>query len=594
MLAPDRILALDIGASTVKVGEFQASRTHGLRLTNFNYADLGIDPEHEENRKALIVSTIRNVLREKNIRTRRVVFSVSGQSVFTRFVKLPPVDESKVVQIIQYEAQQNVPFPIDEVIWDYQLVGNTQQGELEVVLLAIKSDIIEELNEGVESAELRTETVDVAPMALYNAVRYNEGDTEGCTMVVDIGARTTNLLFLEKNRVFSRSIPIAGNAITQSVAAEFNIPFLEADQLKRSKGFVALGGAYAEPGDEQQARVSKIIRNVMTRLHAEVARSINFYRSQQGGSAPSRMLLSGGTSILPYTDRFFQEKLQIPIEYFNPFRNVDIDPSISREELARCAHFFGEVVGLGLRKLTKCPLEVNLLPRSIRARILMEQKRPYLAGAAICALLIPLCWWAYTTKTASLQQQQREDVSRQVEALQSLDNSVKNEKSKLADLTSKADEITGLVKQRSFWPELLQDLNTRLEPNLYIVALTPQSGDITPGPQSGAITPGPTPRGGGGSFRRPTIDEDVESPALISSATARQGPQGPIDELQIEGEGNHQSDSADLALVNGFAKNLGESPFLVTDGVEIQRPPKTTGSTFAFQLRARLAKPIAF
>jgi len=565
-----------------------------LRLTNFNYADLGIDPEHEENRKALIVSTIRNVLREKNIRTRRVVFSVSGQSVFTRFVKLPPVDESKVVQIIQYEAQQNVPFPIDEVIWDYQLVGNTQQGELEVVLLAIKSDIIEELNEGVESAELRTETVDVAPMALYNAVRYNEGDTEGCTMVVDIGARTTNLLFLEKNRVFSRSIPIAGNAIIQSVAAEFNIPFLEADQLKRSKGFVALGGAYAEPGDEQQARVSKIIRNVMTRLHAEVARSINFYRSQQGGSAPSRMLLSGGTSILPYTDRFFQEKLQIPIEYFNPFRNVDIDPSISREELARCAHFFGEVVGLGLRKLTKCPLEVNLLPRSIRARILMEQKRPYLAGAAICALLIPLCWWAYTTKTASLQQQQREDVSRQVEALQSLDNSVKNEKSKLADLTSKADEITGLVKQRSFWPELLQDLNTRLEPNLYIVALTPQSGDITPGPQSGAITPGPTPRGGGGSFRRPSIEEDIESPTLTSSATAKQGPQGPIDELQIEGEGNHQSDSADLALVNGFAKNLGESPFLVTDGVEIQRPPKTTGSTFAFQLRARLAKPIAF
>jgi type IV pilus assembly protein PilM len=598
MLASDKILALDIGASTVKVGEFQASKTHGLRLTNFNYADLGIDPEHEENRKALIVSTIRNVLREKNIRTRRVVFSVSGQSVFTRFVKLPPVDESKVVQIIQYEAQQNVPFPIDEVIWDYQLVGNTQQGELEVVLLAIKSDIIEELNEGVESAELRTETVDVAPMALYNSVRYNEGDTEGCTMVVDIGARTTNLLFMEQNRVFSRSIPIAGNAITQSVAAEFNIPFLEADQLKRAKGFVALGGAYAEPGDEQQARVSKIVRNVMTRLHAEVARSINFYRSQQGGSTPSRMLLSGGTSILPYTDRFFQEKIQIPIEYFNPFRNVDIDPSISREELAHCAHFFGEVVGLGLRRLTKCPLEVNLLPRSIRARVLMEQKRPYLAGAAICALLIPLCWWAYTTKTASLQEQQREDVSRQVEALQSLDKSVKNEKSQLADLTSKADEITSLVQQRSFWPELLQDLNMRLEPNLYIIALTPQSGDTTPAPQSGAFTPGPAPRGGG-SFRRTTIDED-ESAAAMSSATARQGQQGqqgqqgPINELQIEGEGNHQSDSADLALVNEFAKNLRESPFLATDGVEIQRPPKTMGSTFAFQLRARLAKPIAF
>jgi type IV pilus assembly protein PilM len=471
------------------------------------------------------------------------------------------------------------------------LVGSTQQGELEVVLLAIKSDIIEELNEGVESADLRTETVDVAPMALYNAVRYNEGDTEGCTMVVDIGARTTNLLFMEQNRVFSRSIPIAGNVITQSIAAEFNIPFLEAEQLKRSKGFVALGGAYAEPGDQQQARVSKIIRNVMTRLHAEVSRSINFYRSQQGGSTPSRMLLSGGTSILSYTDRFFQEKIQIPIEYFNPFRNVDIDPSLSREELAHCAHFFGEVVGLGLRRLTKCPLEVNLMPRSIRARMQMEQKRPYLAGAAICLLLIPLCWWAYTTKTASLQEQQRQDVRRQVEALQSLDKAVKNEKSQLADLTTKADEIAGLVQQRSLWPELLQDLNTRLVQSLWIVSLTPQSGQGGQSALSGVSATGPTPGGSRPARSRIIIDEEVDASAPSASATARQGP---IDEIQIEGEGNHQSDSADLALVNEFTKNLRESPFLDTNNVVIDRPPKTIGPTFAFQLRAKLVKPLAF
>src|SRR5207244_6231746 len=123
----------------------------------------------------------------------------------------------------------------------------------------IKDDIIGELNEGVESAGLRAEMVDVAPMALCNAVRYNEGETDGCMMIVDIGARTTNLLFIEKNRIFSRSIPIAGNAITQSIATEFSVQFNEAEQLKRAKGFVALGGAYEEPADEQQSRVSKII-----------------------------------------------------------------------------------------------------------------------------------------------------------------------------------------------------------------------------------------------------------------------------------------------------------------------------------------------
>ena len=127
MLTTDRIIALDIGASSIKVGEFQASKTHGLRLVNFNYADLGLDPEHEEGRQAAVISAIRNALREKNIKARRVAFSVSGQSVFTRFVKLPPVEEAKVVQIIQYEAQQNVPFPIEEVIWDYQLLGKTEQ-----------------------------------------------------------------------------------------------------------------------------------------------------------------------------------------------------------------------------------------------------------------------------------------------------------------------------------------------------------------------------------------------------------------------------------------------------------------------------------
>src|ERR1043166_1118626 len=502
MLAADKILALDIGASTVKVGEFAASKTHGLRLTNFNHADLGVDPEHEENRKALIVSTIRNVLREKSIHTTRAIFSVSGQSVFTRFVKLPPVDESKVVQIIQYEAQQNVPFPIDEVIWDYQLVGSSNEGELEVVLLAIKSDIIEDLNEGVESAGLRTEMVDVAPMALYNAVRYNVPDTDGCAMIVDIGARTTNLLFLEKNRIFSRSIPIAGNAITQSIAAAFNVSFVEAEQLKRAKGFVALGGAYEEPADEQQSRVSKIIRNVMTRLHAEVARSVNFYRSQQAGSAPTRLLLSGGSSIIPYTNQFFEEKLQLPIEYFNPFRNVEIDPHVPREELARSAHFFGEVVGLGLRRMTECPLEVNLLPHSIRTRKQMEQKRPYLAAAAVALVLIPLCWLAYTQKTASLKSQELDGVKKEVEKVESLAGHIQNEKAKLDEVKSKADQIASLVKQRSLWPELLQDINQRLVPNVWIVSLAPQSG----GPAAAA----PATPGGRRSLRRMAPEEGYE------------------------------------------------------------------------------------
>lgn len=579
MLASDTILALDIGASSVKIGEFKASKAHGLRLVNFNYADLGLDPEHEENRMSLVESTIRNALREKKIRSSRVVFSVSGQSVFTRFVKLPPVDESKVVQIIQYEAQQNVPFPIDEVIWDYQLLGSTEQGELEVVLLAIKSDIIETLNEGVESAGLRTEIVDVAPMALSNAIRYNESDSEGCTMLVDIGARTTNLLFLEKNRIYSRPIPIAGNAITQAIAQEFNIPFLDAEQLKRSKGFVALGGAYEEPADEQQARVSKVIRNVMTRLHAEMARSINFYKGQQGGTAPQRLLLAGGSSILPYLDRFFEEKMQTSVQLFNPFRNVEISDQVSREELAKCAHFFGEVVGLGLRRVTHCPLEVNLLPRSIRARKQMAQKRPYFIGTALAVLLIPLCLLAYTQKRTTLLKGQLEGAKTEVQHLRGQEAKLKEVHAQLDDVKKNADQMVALWQKRSLWTDLLNDFNQRIVGNIWINTFVPEEAGSA-GAASGvthAI----------GMHAPPAAAPAVKSGPVTSSTYT---------EIRIEGGGPRSPDA--LKIVDAFAVKLRKSPFFdhsaPEEGVVIERPPATMGRepTFSFTIRAKLLKPI--
>ncbi len=591
MFGAERILGLDIGASTVKVGEFQITKGRGLKLTNFNHAELGLDPEHEENRKALLVSTIRNMLKERSMGRHRTVFSVSGQSVFTRFVKLPPVDESKVVQIIQYEAQQNVPFPINEVVWDYQLIGANAAGELEVVLLAIKSNIIEELHEGIESVGLRTVKVDVAPMALYNAFRYNYGDLDGCTVLLDIGARTTNLLFVEKQKIFSRSIPIAGNAITQSIATEFNVKFTEAETLKKATGFVALGGAYEEPEDQTQARVSKIVRNVMTRLHAEVGRSINFYRTQQGGSAPTRVLLSGGSSIIPYTDRFFHEKIQVPIEYFNPFRNVELDASVSREQLSKAAHFFGEVVGLGLRELTECPLEVNLLPASLKTRRSGEEKRPYLAATALCILLIPLSLWAFHAKVAAIRSEELNDVRTLADQYDRTKREIEDETTQLNAVKQKADKLVAVVGQRSHWSMVLQDLNQRLDkvPLLWITRITPSqrlpAGDAAPISPSGRGRRGIPPGAALPSALPPPPSSDGAPGAAAAAA-----------ELEIAGEGRHNfnNPAQDLELVEQLAEELRASPYFDKDGVEITEPPPamTDKETFPFTLRARLAKPV--
>ena len=176
------------------------------------------------------------------------------------------------------------------------------------------------------SEGLRTAVVDVATMALYNAFRYNYSELPGCSLLVDIGARTTNLLFVEPQKIFSRSIPIGGSSVTAAIAKEFGEPFAAADFRKKRDGFVSLGGAYAEPSDPEVARVSKLMRSTMTRLHAEVMRSISHYRAQQQGNAPERLFLCGGTATTPYMREFFSEKLQLPVEYFNPLRNVSVAP----------------------------------------------------------------------------------------------------------------------------------------------------------------------------------------------------------------------------------------------------------------------------
>src|SRR5437868_2687399 len=356
MAKPPRIISLNLGSQTIGLAEFQAQAQGGVVLQNYRLREVLIDPAGEGIRRMQTSATVREMMAELQIRNEAVNYAVSAQSVFARFVKLPAVEEEKIERIIAFEAQQNVPFPIDEVVWDYQLIGGGGEEQVQVVLVAIKSDLLDEMNAAVEETGLRTAIVDVATMALYNAFRCNYADLGGCTLLVDIGARTTNLLFIEPQKIFSRSIPVGGSSITVAIAKEFNEPFAAAEFRKKRDGFVSLGGAYAEPADAEVARVSKLMRSTMTRLHAEVMRSISHYRAQQQGNTPERVFLCGETASAPYMREFFHEKLQIPIEFFNPLRNVAVAHSAPVKELTLSAHLLGELVGLALRSVSACPI----------------------------------------------------------------------------------------------------------------------------------------------------------------------------------------------------------------------------------------------
>ncbi len=247
-------------------------------------------------------------------------------------------------------------------------------------------------------------------MALYNAVRYNYSDRAECTLVIDIGARSTDLIFLEQSRVFIRSVPVAGNAITQQIMREFDLSFEDAEEMKRAHAFVAFGGAYEEPKSEVADKVSKIVRNVMTRMHTEIDRSIKFYRSQQNGQAPALVLLAGGSSVIPYTDNFLREKLKVEVDYLNPFINVPVSKNISADEIGRHAHELPQLVGLALRKALVCPIEINLLPPKVVQAKAFRRKEPYLVMALFGLVLMAMLWCAYFFKNNRIASAQLDQV----------------------------------------------------------------------------------------------------------------------------------------------------------------------------------------
>src|SRR5713101_1949458 len=185
-MAATRIVSLNVGSQTLGLAQFRMQLQGGLVLHDYRLREILAEPAGETMRQAQMARVLREMMDELRIKSGTVNYAAAGQSVFTRFVKLPSVDEEKIERIITFEAQQNVPFPIEEVVWDYQLVGSDSAEKIEVVLVAIKADLLEGMNAAVESTGFQTTLVDVATMALYNAFRFNYSELTGCSLVIDI------------------------------------------------------------------------------------------------------------------------------------------------------------------------------------------------------------------------------------------------------------------------------------------------------------------------------------------------------------------------------------------------------------------------
>jgi type IV pilus assembly protein PilM len=466
MADPTSIAVISLGSQRVGGAVFGKTAGGDLILKRYEIIELDGDPSVDVNRLPQLKVALNELVSKLKIKGQNTWCSVPGHPVFSRFVKLPPVQGDKLAQIVEFEARQNVPWQLDEVSWDYEVVAKSDLGEIEVVLAAMKRELLNELHGEVASSGIKVTGMDVGPLALYNAFRYSYPDVDEPALVVDMGARSTNLVFIDGERFFTRNLLVGGAAVTNAIGKEFGIPFAEAESQKRAQGFVALGGAVEDHPDEGVNAMSKVMRNSMTRLHAEIMRTITFYRSQQGGSAPKRVFLAGGGSAAGYIAEFFTEKLKLPVEVFNGLRGVQTDRGVNAEAAQIDAPALGELVGLALRGMGSCPCEIELIPDSLAAARDASRRAPALILAGICilgTLGASINWFykateAIATKVGVMQTEHAQ--------LTQLSNGIRQLNAQQEELRIRSVQLEQAVTDRSWWVRLLNELNQQFDKDL--------------------------------------------------------------------------------------------------------------------------------
>jgi len=461
-----RYLTLDIGASTVKLAEYEGGKG-GLTLVNYGIAALAA-PLDAGNASALLSPALLEIVREKGIKPGPVAVSISGQMVFPRFASIAAAGGAeKFDQMVRFEIEQNIPFPIDEMICDRQVLGDNENGEKNVMIVAAKTDQVEDIAAAIRGAGFTPELVDVAPIAITNLLRYSGAADVGCSVVLDIGSKTTSLVIADGDKLYNRSIPVAGNTITKEISSALSCTMEEAEGYKREAAYVALGGV-VEDEDETRDRISKVCRAVMTRLHAEVSRSINFYRSQQGGSVPVKLFITGGTAILPQLDRFFAESLQLEVEYVNPFDVVGVSPKLDAEALEADAMVISATAGLAVHAAGLATFAINLLPPSLIKERADVAKIPFVAIGAVAFVAAFVLVMLAARRGAAEAEAESSAVAAEVSRLRSAETKVKDAVANEERETAKADALKSLLDRRALATVRIMAIRSALGNEMWI------------------------------------------------------------------------------------------------------------------------------
>ena len=385
------VWAIDIGQAALKALKLVPGDEPGkVTAEAFDYVEYPKilsqpDAEPEELvREALSTFLERNVLKGS-----KVAIAVSGQAGLVKFVKLPPVEKSRIPDVVKFEARQQIPFALEEVIWDYQKIGETDGGEaddfemVEIGLFAMKRDQINRAILPLKTAGIEVDFVQMAPIALYNFVAFDnpppqENGPEQPTsyVVLDIGVDNTNLIITDGTRIWQRNVPIGGNHFTRALTKELKQTFAKAEHLKRN----------ATKAQDPRA-VFSAMRGVFSDFSNEVNRSIGFYSSVNREAKIAQIVGIGNGFKLPGLLKFIQQNVNFDVQRLEHFEKLSGEEVVNSPQFQENLSSFAVAYGLGLQGLGLAKLKTNLLPPEVEQVRMIRRKKPWALAASTLLML---------------------------------------------------------------------------------------------------------------------------------------------------------------------------------------------------------------
>ncbi|ADE54959.1 pilus assembly protein PilM [Coraliomargarita akajimensis] len=450
-MSSSKRLIINCGASCVTAAVLSPSGG-SLQVERFVTETLQYDYSDDDAWQNAVADALRSLTHTHKL-SGKATLLLPGSQVLTRPIRIPHVEPAKRAQTIAFEAQQNIPFQLHEVVWDSQEVSDDGV-ETEVLFVACKSVVINEFCRTVASSGLIVERIGAATLLDYNSLQFAYGDDSADTLLINVGARSTNLLFAGEDGFFIRNIQIGGNTLTQSIADTLGCGFAKAEDVKHK--FFA-GDASFEGEDAGAKQLQSAGDAFMRRMSQEVTRSIVNYRRQRNGAAPKRILLSGRGAILRGLPEQLAASQKVDVDYFDPLLNVTLDGSIHEDPNVLRLQM-GEIVGEACGHLIAGGASVNLLPASIQSEMAFAKKKPFLVAAALCLALAPLpAFMAFNAQASDLEAQISK-VNADIAPLKQRQAQIQENADKAQQLSRAIAGVEGLMNSKTNWIEFFAEL----------------------------------------------------------------------------------------------------------------------------------------